>query len=753
VAQLYVDDQFQRPATANGTVTGPATDTPVQTDPFSFPSTGLNYQLVGALNAFINSTHQLVCQPAGNFTSDGVYAPTEENLRDQAAKITFANMAANSIVRLRVSADGKTCYQYSRAGQAQGTIQKIVNDAATNLTAEATAVTGYATSPCVAHSEAIGANPTTIRAWLADPATPDTPIAGTLLTTTDSDPALQGPGRIGVASNTPAIRWRRYNLTTAPLIAVPMLQIEGTTNSCKFQVPSVTLGVPPYSYAWDSAVPADFPTWVPVPGANVAQPNFTGITDPTLFRLTVSDVNGATGVAYMVGAPWKDPVKGVFTGDSITVNAGYSRAAYNVAGFPDGSGSQPTDQMMEAMQQGFGPRNMTILGFGVGSTYSTQWRPDAAPFGGEATNLYTQLKHVMTQAGFGAGDFVDMMIGMNDGENTEPEVFQANMQAFADGIHADFPGVEVIFERPTSTGVKLGFSADFNRPLYLKRFGDAMANIAANTTHVFCSTTASFDLFIRRADELQDDGVHPNGTVPSQQLNLTRYRTIANVLDGLLSGVNPANYTNPGAANVIAPVSYKYNGATIVGTHVDTGVDPAGYTNPGATNVVAPTSYKYAGATIVGTHTDTGVNPANYSDPGAANVIAPVSYKYNGATIVGTHVDSGGTGGGMTIADLRSELDTRGLTEDFTIDATDKTGYKLAPDGLNYIDTTEPTVANNGPFSEWNFAQKMKWLVMRYGRVNRTPNSVVVKTTAGAQSTTQTISDNQAGTEATGALT
>lgn len=78
---------------------------------------------------------------------------------------------------------------------------------------------------------------------------------------------------------------------------------------------------------------------------------------------------------------------------------------------------------------------------------------------------------------------------------------------------------------------------------------------------------------------------------------------------------------------------------------------------------------------------------------------------------------------------------------------TDKSGYSLSATGLDAIDPTEPVA----PSSAWNFRQWLRWAVMRQVNAARTPTQLTVKTKAGATSTTQTVADDGAGTESTGA--
>lgn len=72
----------------------------------------------------------------------------------------------------------------------------------------------------------------------------------------------------------------------------------------------------------------------------------------------------------------------------------------------------------------------------------------------------------------------------------------------------------------------------------------------------------------------------------------------------------------------------------------------------------------------------------------------------------------------------------------------DKTGFKLAADGLDSIDPTEPT----GPPSNWR--AKLTWLFMRFGNAgSRSPTAITIKKTGGATATTQAITDDGAGNE------
>jgi len=88
------------------------------------------------------------------------------------------------------------------------------------------------------------------------------------------------------------------------------------------------------------------------------------------------------------------------------------------------------------------------------------------------------------------------------------------------------------------------------------------------------------------------------------------------------------------------------------------------------------------------------------------------------------------------------------FTQAETVDArvVDKTGFKLAPDGLDAIEdpddlTTVPTT----------FGEKLRWLIQRFWRADKTPTIIRVKNEAGDTITTQAVTDDQAGTETLGA--
>ena len=74
----------------------------------------------------------------------------------------------------------------------------------------------------------------------------------------------------------------------------------------------------------------------------------------------------------------------------------------------------------------------------------------------------------------------------------------------------------------------------------------------------------------------------------------------------------------------------------------------------------------------------------------------------------------------------------------------DKTGYKLASDGLDSITASEPT-GKPTTFSGW-----VMWLVQRFRRATKSTTEITVQTEAGADVTTQTITDDGAGNETLG---
>lgn len=76
---------------------------------------------------------------------------------------------------------------------------------------------------------------------------------------------------------------------------------------------------------------------------------------------------------------------------------------------------------------------------------------------------------------------------------------------------------------------------------------------------------------------------------------------------------------------------------------------------------------------------------------------------------------------------------------------SDKTGFSLAATGLDAITATEPT-GKPTTFPGW-----IMWLVQRFRRVDKTATTIVVKTEAGAIVTTQTTTDDGAGSQTLGA--
>jgi len=79
-----------------------------------------------------------------------------------------------------------------------------------------------------------------------------------------------------------------------------------------------------------------------------------------------------------------------------------------------------------------------------------------------------------------------------------------------------------------------------------------------------------------------------------------------------------------------------------------------------------------------------------------------------------------------------------------SVTVSDKTGFKLASDGLDSITATEPT-GKPTTFPGW-----VMWLVQRFRRAAKSTTEITVKTEAGADVTTQTITDDGAGTETLG---
>ena len=70
---------------------------------------------------------------------------------------------------------------------------------------------------------------------------------------------------------------------------------------------------------------------------------------------------------------------------------------------------------------------------------------------------------------------------------------------------------------------------------------------------------------------------------------------------------------------------------------------------------------------------------------------------------------------------------------------SDKTGYKLASDGLDTIARTQST----GEPNNWNFRQRVNWLVARfYNEATKTSTTLTVKDSNGTAITAQTVSDD-----------
>ena len=96
------------------------------------------------------------------------------------------------------------------------------------------------------------------------------------------------------------------------------------------------------------------------------------------------------------------------------------------------------------------------------------------------------------------------------------------------------------------------------------------------------------------------------------------------------------------------------------------------------------------------------------------------------------------------IAQIQSGLSTFvAATDEVTPTAASKTGYALAATGLDQISATP--VANP---TTW--VQRINWVMQRFFYSSKTPTEVVVKDSAGATLTTQSITDDGAGTETMG---
>ena len=95
---------------------------------------------------------------------------------------------------------------------------------------------------------------------------------------------------------------------------------------------------------------------------------------------------------------------------------------------------------------------------------------------------------------------------------------------------------------------------------------------------------------------------------------------------------------------------------------------------------------------------------------------------------------------GKALTDILADTGTDGVV----VATASKTGYGLAADGLDSITVTEPT-GKPTTFRGW-----LMWLVQRFRRASKTPTTILVKTEAGATVTTQTVTDDGAGTETLG---
>lgn len=101
----------------------------------------------------------------------------------------------------------------------------------------------------------------------------------------------------------------------------------------------------------------------------------------------------------------------------------------------------------------------------------------------------------------------------------------------------------------------------------------------------------------------------------------------------------------------------------------------------------------------------------------------------------------------LTAVDHQS--DTAFVTSVPTV--VDKAGYELSSAGLDAIDAAEPTVADDGVPSTWDFRQKLLWTFSRLYRPGKTPTTLTTKTSGDVVSTVQAITTDGAGTDSVGA--
>lgn len=429
----------------------------------------------------------------------------------------------------------------------------------------------------------------------------------------------------------------------------------------------VTGGIPPYTFDWWRSAAAN-----PLPNDGTAAKISTSTTDPMLldtapgavgsrnfYTLSITDSTSPTPLTYNAppacAAVGAGVVRVGMIGDSITATAGGS------------------PYFCLAVSRAFGHREIMALNAGQSGSRTDDWLP-GGPYYTSALSSFVDSTHT---------PYVQIMLGSNDSAAAHKDsaaTYLANLKAIVADLTSK--GFKVLIHQPPypTPGAYSGEWDGESPGLVLGYFEavDADTDLAANAL-VSMGDRDAFDTWAN-ASYMTQDGIHPATTPVAGSTNVLPLGV--QVIQELWAAAfvrayyepksgGGGTYTDPGTANVKVGVSYTFDSAAQTGTY--DGSDR--WSDPGVGNVSKGTAYKANSTSNNRTGTYDPVT-GQYTDPGVGNVATGVTYQFAGVTETGTL--SGGSGG-LTLDELKSELDARNLTTE-GLEAV-----KLAADGLDQV--------------------------------------------------------------------
>lgn len=196
---------------------------------------------------------------------------------------------------------------------------------------------------------------------------------------------------------------------------------------------------------------------------------------------------------------------------------------------------------------------------------------------------------------------------------------------------------------------------------------------------------------------------------------------------------------------IVDTIVARVIGTLAAGTHNAQSGDSyarIGANGAGLTDITAKTSLIPASPAAVGSAmTLTSAYDAAKTAAPASTALDKTTWTDAKAGYLDAAISSRGTGTALDAAGVRSAVGLGAANLDTQL--SDKTGFKLASDGLDQISATP--VANP---TTW--AQRLNWVMQRFFYSAKTPDALVVKDANGDTLTTQALTDDAEGTETMG---